>query len=468
MTTSNPHNIRREPVYLKRLHLKNIRCFEEVEISFARDGSPFRPVTLIVGENSAGKTTLLRSLILTLVSHLHQIALVNDLPTSILRFQRKDNTSQWGLDGGEIDIELSDEKGEPRGFVELQLGETLLVCVSGGRGTYREGPSGIFVCGYGVGRAQRGQGNQERYDSFDAVRTIFRDDALLLDPEKVLLQARLAEMEATQQAAGAPSSGMPISGMPLSGTPSFGTLQMFKKFVQALTPITDILVGPKGVTVEGPWGAPVPLQALGDGYRGIVIWLLDYLARAEMAGAMTPEGPAGILLLDEIDEHLHPLWRRKLVGLLREHFPRTQFIGTTHSAITLLNCEPDEIVACKLRDGVATVTQDLPPSQGRSVQELLSGEWFGLEAVVDDTTLRAMSEYKDAVARGEPEERVAPLRRKVRDRLGVPPTTLLDELAIRAAALVRSEQDGNGRVTETMVQEAAARLRAMLKGEKVS
>jgi len=45
----------------------------------------------------------------------------------------------------------------------------------------------------------------------------------------------------------------------------------------------------------------------------------------------------GIVLLDELEQHLHPSWQRRIISLLREHFPQMQFITTTHSPLIAAN-----------------------------------------------------------------------------------------------------------------------------------
>lgn len=436
---------KREPVYVKRIRLKNIRCFEDAELSFERDGAPFRPMTLIVGENGAGKTTLLRALALTLMPYQRIASLLADMTGSMVRAWQSQ-----GIKQGQIELDCVDSSGQEAFSHRLELSAEPNQYVSWETsGNKRPEARGAFVCAYGVNRAGRSRGARDSYEPFDAVRTLFRDDASLLDPEVVLQNTKLAELEAKEEGREPPLR--------------FEELERHLQHILRLTPEQRILVSAQRVAVQGPWGAAVPFHSLGDGYRGVATWLLDYFAQAVLAGALHEGSPAGVVLIDEIDEHLHPSWRRELVPLLRKYFPRTQFIGTTHSAISLLNCEPDEIAVCKLHGGKATLVQDLPPSQGRTVQELLSGEWFGMEAVVDDRTMMALQAYKAAVAAGEPEEQVAPLREKVRDRLGVPPATVMDELAIRAAALVRQEYGQNTRVTEGMVREAADKLRAMLR-----
>jgi predicted ATP-binding protein involved in virulence len=61
---------------------------------------------------------------------------------------------------------------------------------------------------------------------------------------------------------------------------------------------------------------------------------------AEKAGQLTP----GIVLIDEIDLHLHPKWQRRVVDDLRRTFPRVQFIATTHSPFIIQSLRAGELI----------------------------------------------------------------------------------------------------------------------------
>ncbi|MFM8218857.1 MAG: AAA family ATPase, partial [Planctomycetaceae bacterium] len=91
-----------------------------------------------------------------------------------------------------------------------------------------------------------------------------------------------------------------------------------------------ITLGPQGIMVKGPWGR-VPLNALGDGYRSTIRWLADFLGWQVLAGRFSTGD--GCLIIDEIEQHLHPRWQRIVMSRLREHFPKVQLFATTHSPL---------------------------------------------------------------------------------------------------------------------------------------
>ena len=78
----------------------------------------------------------------------------------------------------------------------------------------------------------------------------------------------------------------------------------------------------------------IPVRHLSDGERGSLALVLDLTRRLAQAnpGMDDPASEAeAVVLIDEIDLHLHPKWQRQIVRNLTVAFPRCQFIATTHS-----------------------------------------------------------------------------------------------------------------------------------------
>lgn len=91
----------------------------------------------------------------------------------------------------------------------------------------------------------------------------------------------------------------------------------------------------------------IPVRQLSDGERGILALVLDLTRRlAQVNPDLTdPASEAeAVVLIDEIDLHLHPKWQRQIVHNLTKTFPRCQFIATTHSPQVVASVEPDQIL----------------------------------------------------------------------------------------------------------------------------
>lgn len=94
-------------------------------------------------------------------------------------------------------------------------------------------------------------------------------------------------------------------------------------------------------------GIELDVGQLSDGERGVLALVLDLARRLSQANPSLDnplsEGHA-VVLIDELDLHLHPKWQRQIVHNLTKTFPRCQFIATTHSPQVVASVEPDQIL----------------------------------------------------------------------------------------------------------------------------
>ncbi len=117
-------------------------------------------------------------------------------------------------------------------------------------------------------------------------------------------------------------------------------------------------ITPDGVFFGTPFGAGVPLGDLSDGYRSVLALALDLLRHVDHAFDIESvieykDGKAvvtaeGVVLIDEIDAHLHPAWQRTIGAWLHERFPNIQFIVTTHSPLIATRVSETEGLVIRL------------------------------------------------------------------------------------------------------------------------
>jgi predicted ATP-dependent endonuclease of OLD family len=101
---------------------------------------------------------------------------------------------------------------------------------------------------------------------------------------------------------------------------------------------TTLLIDKAGVTLD--------LRQLSDGERGMLTLVLDLARRLSQANPHLedPLQSAAVVLIDELDLHLHPQWQRTIVAKLTATFPNCQFIATTHSPLIIGEVEPESII----------------------------------------------------------------------------------------------------------------------------
>lgn len=92
----------------------------------------------------------------------------------------------------------------------------------------------------------------------------------------------------------------------------------------------------------------VPFSSLSDGYRNMVGMVADIAHRASKLNPHFEENVcdevSGVVLIDELDVHLHPKWQRRLVADLKATFPKVQFIVSTHSPFVIQSITHDELI----------------------------------------------------------------------------------------------------------------------------
>jgi predicted ATPase len=91
---------------------------------------------------------------------------------------------------------------------------------------------------------------------------------------------------------------------------------------------------------------PLPFQKLASGFKSIIALAGDIIVRLSknQKEAKDPSDLAGIVLIDEIDLHLHPKFQKKLIGSFSKVFPKIQFIVSTHSPIPLLGAPENSMI----------------------------------------------------------------------------------------------------------------------------
>ena len=160
----------------------------------------------------------------------------------------------------------------------------------------------------------------------------------------------------------------------------------------------------------------VRIEQMSDGYRIMIAMIADIAARmaeanpsSECSGLDDPLNTPGIVFIDEIDLHLHPVWQRKVLRQLHAIFPNVQFIVTTHSPNVVMGAL-DLVQVVKLDNGIIDSQIDSIQYAYYDISQLLLSELFELDNVRSDEYLKIKHEryeliHKDAVEVLSEEER---------------------------------------------------------------
>jgi len=194
---------------------------------------------------------------------------------------------------------------------------------------------------------------------------------------------------------------------------SANRLDSFFKIVQRLTPGLPFKF--KGIDpdtwetmVETEDGKVIiPVQRLSQGITSLLTWVGTLLERLyEVYGeSQHPESEKALVLVDEIDAHLHPAWQQQVIPLLRDVFPNLQVLATTHSPLIVGNLQPPQTSCYRLLRDKGSVTAEPVPIEsfrGWRADQILTGPAFDLASTRDQATRALMDEYSSLLGIPEP------------------------------------------------------------------
>ena len=354
-------------MFLKKIKIQNIRCISELEIDLESRASSNNSLVLL-GNNGVGKSTILKCIALGLCDSGGASALLADMYGSLVRY---------GADKGVIELTLNQGKSDYiiRTIVTPSEEDEDIEEIKKETKPKTKFPwSDVFVCGYGPSRILRGTQSYDQYALADAVYTLFNYGWKLQNPELVVRRLGWKnpkqEKEVLKQLAGI-----------LMLKPNALKLSREGVTMRQEHDITDVNFG-----------------ALADGHQSTVNWVVDLMGWTYLNGR---KSPSGIVLLDEIENHLHPSWQRHIMRLLSNVFPKIQFIATSHSPICAVGMTDKTDRGFKVgeshvlvREGSQVDSYELTSIEGRSYDRVLESVAFDVPSVgsrLED----AMKRYRD-------------------------------------------------------------------------
>lgn len=317
-------------MFLETIHVENIRSLSDTLIDFVdpnADRPSVRQWTLLVGENGTGKSTLLKAIGLVVAGSDCTQPLIGQKPGAWVRH---------GAPFGRITARLRTAEWEPRDIaLEIHAGDSPRELLSRNAETLRALDDAIshatqnyFVAAYGPYRR-------------------VSDDGLLISGGSSRLPPRALSLQ-TLFDKNALVHPLPAWAMTLEYQRGEEGLDIVRDAMNALMPgVAFIGVDKEAGTLRFETAdGVVTLDQLSDGFQNVAAWIGDLLFRVTEAFAHRrhPLDARGLLLIDEIDAHLHPAWQRRLRQFLSAKLPNFQIIASTHSALTLQQAHEGEAV----------------------------------------------------------------------------------------------------------------------------
>lgn len=388
---------------IEKLRVKNFRCFEYLEMEL------HPKCNVLIGINGAGKSTILDALSIALGGYLSGFDNIKN--QSIVQ---EDAHLKMYAAGSRIDCQ---EQFPVEIYAEGKIEEEKIIAWQrelngkGRRMTHgnvklisdyaralqdqvRSGDSGMilpFVAYYGTGRLWLQKRNRTAYKKgeklsrqmgyLDCIAAESNDKQMLQwfeDMTYIQLQERapIPELEAVQKA---------LRECYMSAD---GKIKDARFLYDVKSHELDIHVYRENMAEK------FPVRMLSDGEKGVISLVADIAYRMALLNpnllSNVLETP-GVVLIDEIDLHLHPAWQKKIVGDLTRIFPNVQFIMTTHSPSVLANIPKENIWILNHYQ----IYQPQDTTYGRTVEEILR-EVMDVN-VRPDEVLNLQKQFDDAI-----------------------------------------------------------------------
>jgi energy-coupling factor transporter ATP-binding protein EcfA2 len=399
-------------MYVESFSVKNIRCFRVVDDIALQH--PDRPpsngsvvrlgnVNLLLGNNGTGKTTLLKGIALSLIAPIAQSAGLRpyNLVRRIYRRGKGRRPENGHIDARVLltaqDLQKGPRRKPSRAHLSIQL--------------YRKGDNDYI--GTATSRAPKWKAMD--YDDSPAFLVLGYGATRRIAPSKENITSRAKESHLRYQRV----RGLfeeDFSLVPMSfWLPNYVNAGRRKQVISIL----DRLLGGEyrfqGKLENGEYiferdGAYVPLLALSDGFRAFIGWVSDMLyhvSRGIPAGRKLFEAE-GVVMVDEIDLHLHPKWQRTIISTLSETFPKIQFIFTSHSPLVTGSLEWRNIWVMK--EGGPVQLPD-EPIYGLSADQVLQSPYFNLDSTRPPEVAAELLDLDQKAQKGDRKAAVEFMRR---------------------------------------------------------
>ena len=396
-------------VWIEEVEIVNFGCFRELELRFTAPGEGYEPWIVVLGANGSGKSTILRAIALALCGADARRRLAPDASKYVNR-----NTSAR------------------RGHVRIRFNqgdELRLEASHGSRHFTVTGRRPEFaLAGYGstrlLPRRAKSAGSRatgpKLTNLFDPWASLANAEPWLADPRQV------------------PPDDFRVLASSL----------------KTLMSVTDeiALSRRSGKMRARVFDTTVDLDELSDGYQSILALSLDLCLAfgGEQGQGLSTENFEGMVLIDELEVHLHPEWKMRVVSDLRSVFPHLQFVATTHDPLCLRGLQPGELHLLERRDGTVTHHQiDIP--SGLDADEILTGSWFGLDTTLDPKVQADLLQYRNLRRQGHgPDDpAVFDLQHQLEMTLGSYTGTSLGRVMVEAAGELVAEQTAPAAPTAT-------------------
>ncbi|HLY06715.1 MAG TPA: AAA family ATPase [Rhizomicrobium sp.] len=394
-------------VYFTSLTLTNVKSFGLTQYLSLSDKSG-RPArwTLLVGDNGVGKTTLLQCLALLRPQLSTEPGAPDDKSPDFVKpaLAASENDAilalaRMGAQNVSLVAELvrgrrlSGAGGSPKRFqtyarIQMKPGQRDFSSFE----VSEERLPGFripLVVGYSAARHMHYRSGDIPRSSENPTESLFDPSIELVDAEEILQWLDYAGLK------GSASAKRLLRRLK----------EALARILPDLSSADDVVLGTpatpgkanvsSGVRVKTPYGL-VPVGALSLGYQTVTAWTVDLAWKLFEAypRSKDPLQEPAIVLIDEIDLHLHPVWQRSIKEIVTDFFPQIQFVATAHSPLMAQSFLDENIVVLKRKHDHVEIESDPAVVEAWRVDEILTSDLFGLTSAYPPKIDKLLKERK--------------------------------------------------------------------------
>jgi predicted ATP-binding protein involved in virulence len=419
---------------IKTLHLRDFRCFADLEIDFHDH------LTVLVAPNGQGKTAILEAISISLGTFLGAFDLgkAKHIERTDARYSNGIGlqTEQKYPVSIAADLQLSDGRSisisrklsGPKNKTTIKEAADLTQYGKDLQKQIRQEAALVtlpVVAYYSTGRLWKTHSLSTR-KSLTASRSLGYEDCLssassFFQVQAWITKATLAQLQMPQN-----SLGQALQMIQEAVNQALGS-ERWQNFHYNVS--YEELVMQKGEEEI------LPVSLLSDGTRAMISLVADLAFRCVclngLSGLDSPLNSPGIVMIDEIDLHLHPRWQQRVLHSLRQAFPKIQFIVTTHSPQVLSTVARTAIrlLSNNNNNELLTMHSEIPllQTQGVSSSDILA-QVMGVDPVPpDEEAAHWLSEYKALIQQNQQEaEFTQSLRQQLENHFGSEHPVIMD------------------------------------------
>jgi predicted ATP-binding protein involved in virulence len=393
-----------EPVYFLNLEIENYRCFKDKQVLDLSDGNGnWKKWTVILGDNGTGKSSLLELLAGAEMKEFKiekEMYYMAKLPPDLKKLILPDfdgNDKDFGTCYVGINIYWKSLTNFTNKIEYVFYKGDLVIKDSVGDQRLKELKCFGYSANRKMGTSSLSKLLEENSD------TLFDENARLINAEEWLLQLDYAASKDSDIKNFAINKRDQVKQILIHLLPDIEDIRFS-------TPTRENLKS--SVEFKTPFGW-VTIQQLSLGYKTMVACMVDLAARMfeRYPDSQYPLSEPAIVLVDEIDLHLHPKWQRKIFDYLSDKFPQTQFIVTAHSPLIVQSAPQDaNIVLLRKEEGHVVIDNNLKSVQNWRLDQILTSDLFEVNSARGKEVENKLQERKELLAKGK-------LSKKEQDRL---------------------------------------------------